>query len=299
MFSELLKHPRALALSAVFHLVLITAIFLNLNFSDSKNQVKQAELAKTVKAKIVDAQQLEAQINKNKKALEAKRKREIEKLKREKEAKKRTQEKKRKLALEKKKAEDVKRAAEAKKQADQKKKRLAEAQKKKQAEQLKKAQEAEKQKKLAEEKRKREEQIAREAEAKRLEQEKREQAAEKRRLAEQELKRRQQELNEKLRAEESQRRLNSLREKYIQAIRQVIERNWRQPLEGGEMPDCKVRVIQGPGGIILDVSIVACEGGTRTYQLSIVNAVLKSDPLPMPGDASLFDRELFIVVSPR
>ena len=69
MFSELLKHPRALALSAVFHLVLIAAIFLNLNFSDSRNLVKPAELAKTVKAEVVDVQQLEAQINKKKNPL--------------------------------------------------------------------------------------------------------------------------------------------------------------------------------------------------------------------------------------
>jgi hypothetical protein len=46
---------------------------------------------------------------------------------------------------------------------------------------------------------------------------------------EEEQKRRQQELKEKLWAEESQPRLSSLREAYNLAIKQKIERNWRQP----------------------------------------------------------------------
>jgi membrane protein involved in colicin uptake len=61
VFSELLKHPRAIALSVGFHVVVIAIILINFHFSDSTNLVKQAELAKTVKAEIVDQQQLEAQ----------------------------------------------------------------------------------------------------------------------------------------------------------------------------------------------------------------------------------------------
>jgi colicin import membrane protein len=298
MFSELLKHPGALALSFVFHLLLIAAIFLNLQLSDKTNLVKQADLAKTVKAEVVDQQQLEAQKDKKIKEQEAKRKAELEKQKRENEAKKREQEKKRKQeeekkskleAEKKKKEEEARRIAEAKKRA---------AQKRKEAEELKKQQEAEKQKKIAEEKQKQEEQQAREAEKKRLEEEKKKQEAEQRRLAEEELKRRQQELNEKLKAEESQRQLNSLREAYRLAIKQKIERNWRQPQESGKMPDCEVRVMQGPGGIILDVSFGACQGGTTTYRLSIENAVYKAEPLPKPGDPSLFERELIILFNP-
>ena len=171
-------------------------------------------------------------------------------------------------------------------------------QKRKQQEQLKKAQEAEKQKKLAEEKRLREEQLAREAEKKRLEAEKIKQEADRRRLAEEEQKRRQQELAEKLKAEESQRRLNSLRDKYIQAIQQKIERYWRQPPGLTEFPDCELRVTQGPGGIILNVSFGVCQGGDKTYRSSIENAVYKADPLPKPADPSLFDRELIILFNP-
>ena len=299
MFSELLKHPWALGLSILFHLILIAAIFLNFHFTDKTTLVKQSDLAKTVKAEIVDTQQLEAQKNKNKKEQEAKRKRELEKQKIEKEKKrKQAEEEKRKIAAEKKKIEDAKRSADAKKQADLNKMKLAEEQKKQEAEQREKQQEAEKQKKLAEEKRILEEQIAKQAEQKRLEEEKLKQEAENRRLAEEEQKRRQQELKAKLEAEESQRKLNSLLQAYRLAIKQKIERNWRQPQESGKMPDCEVRVIQGPGGIILDVSFGACQGGTPTYRLSIENAVYKAEPLPLPGDASLFERELIILFNP-
>jgi len=317
VFSELLKHPRAIALSIGFHLVIIAIILINFHFNDSTNLVKQAELAKTVKAEIVDQQQLDAQKNRKKKEQEARRKRELEKQNKEKLAKEREAEKKRKIALEKKKKEETKRIAEAKKKADKKKKeesnRLAEKkkqadqkkkqqaaikqaeQKRKQQEQLKKRQEAEKQKKLAEQKRLREEKLAREAEQKRIEAEKLKQEADKRRLAEEEQKRRQQELAANLKAEESQRRLNSLREKYILAIKQKIERNWRRPPGITEMPDCEIRVTQGPGGIILGVSFGSCQGGDKTYRSSIENAVYKADPLPKPDDPSLFDREIIFV----
>jgi colicin import membrane protein len=202
--------------------------------------------------------------------------------------------------LEKKKKEETKRIAQAKKKADKQKKEATKQaeQKRKQQEQLKKQQEAEKQKKLAEEKRKHEEQLAREAEKKRLEAEKIKQEADRRRLAEEEQKRRQQELAEKLKAEESQRHLNSLREAYVLAIRQKIERKWLQPQGITEMPDCEVRVIQGPGGIILDVSFGTCPGGSKTYRSSIENAVFKAEPLPKPGDPSLFERELNILFNP-
>jgi len=292
VFSELLKHPRALALSVGFHLVLMIAIFFNFHLTDKTVLVKQSNLAKTVKAEIVDVQQLEAQKIKKKNQQEAQRKRELEKQRIEKEKKrKQAEQKKRKIAAEKKKKEDAKRAAETKKQADLNNKKLAEEQKKKQ-------QETEKQKKLAEQKRILEEQKARQAEQKRLEAEKLKQEAEKRRLAEEEQIRRQLELNEKLKAEESQRKLNSLRQAYLLAISQKIHRNWRNPPDGGKTPACVVKVRQGPGGIILDVNIKVCQA-SNTYRLSIENAVYKAEPLPLPADPSLFDPDIEITFKPE
>ena len=305
MFSELLQHPRALVISVVFHVAIIGIIFINFDFSDKTILVKQADISKTVEAKLIDRQQLEQQKNK-KKVEEERRKQELAKQKRDREAKKRKQAeaKKHKAEAEKKKKAEAKRIAAAKQKAElvkkkeaDKKRKLAEEKKSKQLEKQKKL-EAEKQKILAEEKRKQEEQLARELEAKRLLEEKKKQEAEKRRLAEEEQKRRQQELNEKLKAEETQRRLNSLREAYILAIIQKIERNWLQPPGSGNMPDCRLKVLQGPGGIILNVSFGTCTGGSPTYRASIEKAVYKAEPLPKPGDPSLFERELDILFKP-
>jgi colicin import membrane protein len=105
-------------------------------------------------------------------------------------------------------------------------------------------------------------------------------------------------LRAKLQAEENQRRLNSLREAYILAIRQKVERNWRKPPGSGKMPVCEVKVTQGPGGIILAVAFGDCGGSTGTYRASIENAVRKADPLPKPGDPALFERELTFLFKP-
>jgi len=297
VFSELLQHPRALVLSVVFHVAIIGMVFINFDFSDKTILVKQADLSKTVQAQIIDRQQLEQQKNK-KKADAEKRKQDLAKQKRDKEAKKRKAEADKKKKTEAKRVAAAKQKAElAKKKEADKKRKLAEEKKRNQQEKQKKL-EAEKQKILAEEKRKQEEQLARELEAKRLLEEKKKQEAEKRRLAEEEQQRRQQELNEILKAEESQRRLNSLREAYILAIKQRIERNWRQPPGIIEMPACRLKVLQGTGGIILDVSIGTCTGGSPIYRDSIVKAVYKADPLPKPGDPSLFQRELNILFKP-
>ena len=99
-------------------------------------------------------------------------------------------------------------------------------------------------------------------------------------------------------AEERQQKLNTLREAYILAIRQKVERNWIKPAGSGKMPICEVRVMQLPGGIISDVKFGACDGSTATYRASIENAVYNAEPLAKPGDPELFERELNIFFKP-
>ena len=81
MLSELLKHPRAILLSIALHVVLLGAFFLNFNFADESKLQKQGELAKTVKAEIVDLQQLEAQKRLKQEQQQAILKKELEKKK--------------------------------------------------------------------------------------------------------------------------------------------------------------------------------------------------------------------------
>ena len=64
------------------------------------------------------------------------------------------------------------------------------------------------------------------------------------------------------------------------------------------MPRCEVKVQQGPGGLILDVTFGNCGGSTSTYRASIENAVYKAEPLPKPGDPELFERDLIFYFDP-
>jgi len=65
------------------------------------------------------------------------------------------------------------------------------------------------------------------------------------------------------------------------------------------MPICEVHVVQGPGGVILDVIFGACGGSTGTYRASIENAVYKAEPLPDPGAPALFEREMTFLFNPE
>jgi hypothetical protein len=117
-------------------------------------------------------------------------------------------------------------------------------------------------------------------------------------LAEEELIRKEEELIARTLAEDSQQNLNSLSDAYILAIRQKVERNWMKPTGNGNMPVCEVLVLQGPGGIILDVDFGACDDSTANYRASIENAIYKAEPLPSPGDPELFERQLILFFNP-
>ena len=313
MLQQLLKHPRALGLSLVGHVVVLGLVFVSLDFDDKPETIRAGQVEKTVQAEIVDQAALDARKKEQEDALRAKkeaeqRKKEAERKKKEQAAKKlaeakrkqaeekkkaeakRKAEEKRKAELKQKKAAEEKRKAEAKRKAEEK--RLAE-EKRKKAEQERKRKEAEA-KRLAEEKRKRDE-----AEAKRkAEEERKRQEAEARRLAEEERQRKEADLRARLAAEENQRRLSTLREAYITAIRQKVERNWTRPAGSGKMPPCKVHVKQIPGGFIEAVIFEECAGSTGTYRASIENAVRKAEPLPKPSDPALFERDIKFTFRP-
>jgi TonB family protein len=99
--------------------------------------------------------------------------------------------------------------------------------------------------------------------------------------------------------EQNQPSLNTSRDAYVLAIRQKVERNWIKPSGSGNMSSCEVLVVQGPGGIILDVDFGHCDGSTATYRASIENAVYKAEPLPSPGDPELFESQLVFFFNPE
>jgi len=85
---------------------------------------------------------------------------------------------------------------------------------------------------------------------------------------------------------------------YQGMISQKVTRNWIRPPGTGAGLECVVVVTQIPGGEVVGVRIDSCNGDAAVRR-SIEAAVLKASPLPLPDDASLFDRSLRFTFKPE
>lgn len=81
-------------------------------------------------------------------------------------------------------------------------------------------------------------------------------------------------------------------------IRAKIESQWRRPPTAQPGIECKVRVTQVPGGEVVAVRILSCNGDDAVRQ-SIEIAVMSASPLPPPPDPSLFERNLEVIFKPN
>ena len=77
-----------------------------------------------------------------------------------------------------------------------------------------------------------------------------------------------------------------------------IERNWLRPPGTVAGLKCVVRVSQLPGGNVIQVDIKTGSGNVA-FDRSVEEAVLRSSPLPVPKDPSLFDRHIVITFEPE
>lgn len=84
---------------------------------------------------------------------------------------------------------------------------------------------------------------------------------------------------------------------YAAMIEQRVVRNWNRPASARPGLECEVRVAQTPGGTVLSVQVMQCNGDAAVRQ-SIEAAVLRSSPLPPPPDPSLFERNLVFIFKP-
>lgn len=85
---------------------------------------------------------------------------------------------------------------------------------------------------------------------------------------------------------------------YMAQIRQQIERNWAAVASAKADLKCSVRVRQVPGGEVVGVTILTCNGDAAVRR-SVVAAIHRSSPLPEPSDPSLFDRDILLNLSIR
>ena len=85
---------------------------------------------------------------------------------------------------------------------------------------------------------------------------------------------------------------------YIAQIRDRIERNWVRPPGTASGLKCVVLVSQIPGGEVVKAEI-RTSSGNIAFDRSVEEAVLRSSPLPVPKDPSLFDRDISITFEPE
>jgi colicin import membrane protein len=78
---------------------------------------------------------------------------------------------------------------------------------------------------------------------------------------------------------------------YQFAIAQKIRRNWAVPASAGPETRGRVRVTQLPGGDVVGVNIISCNGDDAVRR-SVEAAIRRSSPLPEPANPDLFDRNL-------
>ena len=83
---------------------------------------------------------------------------------------------------------------------------------------------------------------------------------------------------------------------YIAMISQKIQRNLSLPASAPDDLLCTVRVRQAPGGEVLGVTFLGCNGD-EAVKRSIEAAIFKSSPMPDPPQANLFDPNLRVPIT--
>ncbi len=300
MWQVIRRNPFAAFLALIMHLALVIWLVFGIDWQAAPPSPRPQ--VETVEARVVDAEKINAEVEKlraaeARKEAEKKAAREREE-KRLAELKRRQKEEQQRLAkLEK--ERKAKERAEAKRRAEEKKrkaaeaKRLAELEKKRRAEEKRLA-EAEKKRKADEARRRAEEEKRKqaEAEARRRAEAKRKAEAEARARAAQ--KAREDALKAQIAAEQDARE----RDRYVAAIKQQIENNWLRPPSARTKLRCTLRVRLIPGGDVIAVSVVD-SSGNAAFDRSVETAVRKAAPLPVPS-GGLFEsfRDLTLVFDP-
>ncbi len=292
LLKEILENPLAMMYAILVHVVLAAVLFVSLEWTDlptpaqpEVNIIKAvavnessvlAEMEKLKKTEAKKENQEKAKQNKLDKQAreaEAKRKREenrLAKLRKEREAEKKHQKKQQ----EKRKTEEKRIAAER-------------AKKKKEVERLKAEQAVLEKKRIAEEKR-----LADAAAKRRMLDEKR------RRDAEAAARRAEFAAEQQRMDSANQKRLGSLRGRYVADIKNKVERNWIRPASARSGSSCKVAVSQIPGGEVVNVTVTQCIGDD-VFRRSVEAAVYKASPLPRPSDPALFERQILFSFKPE
>jgi colicin import membrane protein len=84
---------------------------------------------------------------------------------------------------------------------------------------------------------------------------------------------------------------------WANAITMRIKRAWLVPLPVTPALSCELHVTVKADGQVTGVRLGACNGDAAVQE-SIVKAVYRAAPLPLPADPALFDPNLIIIFAP-
>lgn len=87
----------------------------------------------------------------------------------------------------------------------------------------------------------------------------------------------------------------TLRDEYVATIQELVRRNWLRPPTANPGLRCAVRVVQIPGGQIIDQAIVSPCNADEPTRRSILSAVERTEFLPYRGYEDVFEREIEFV----
>ncbi len=307
MLDIIRRHPLGFFLAVLMHLALVALMVFGLDWINPPKI--QQPTGQVVQARLVDTKQL-AQAKETEQAVK---KRKLEEQKKKEQQRRRETERKQQLEV--KKQEEQKKKAEKKKREEQRKKAEAEKKRKlalkKKEEEKKKKLELERKKKLEQEKDKKEEarkkaeakkkaEARKKAEAKKKAEEKRKKEAERKRKAEAkriaEQKAREEELQAQWVAEKDGRERASV----TAAIKRKVQNSWLRPPTASDADlQATVRVRLNDNGSVLLVQVLKSSGNSA-FDRSVVAAVNKADPLPMPKSPTLLSefREFTFIFRP-
>lgn len=88
---------------------------------------------------------------------------------------------------------------------------------------------------------------------------------------------------------------NDLRARYVFALQQVVTQNWLRPDTARPGLRCTVRIVQLPGGEVIDAAVVPPCNGDPLTQRSLEAAVMRARPLPYQGYEAVFQRNIDFV----
>lgn len=277
------KNLRPVLLAILVHVALLAVLVVGVDWA--RKSTRPQGQSNVIPAVAVDEEKVTAELERLEKA-EQKRQAEAKRAEQQ-----RIEEQRRLEALRRKSEQEQRAAAELqRKQAAEAEhlaqiKREREALAKQREEEAKRLAEIEAQRKMAEEQRRAAEEQLRKA-----------QEEQRRKEAEQALQEQLALEQQQLKAEREQ-RLQTLREQYIAAIADKVERNWIRPAGAVAGLSCTVQVQQIPGGEVVAASVSDCNADA-IVQRSVQTAVYKASPLPEPPDPALFDRNIIFVFAP-